>query len=108
MLSWGAWLIAIISTAVCLLFWFRDVRRIMRERKSTVEFAAAQLVSCQEMVNQATSASDAIAVLERSEDIYRQAVDIYNRTMRKPWIHLPAYLMGFRPIPQKGAAKKMQ
>lgn len=96
--SWIAWLIAIVSTAVCLFLWFRDVRRIMRSRKSTVESAAGQLAACRERAAGARDDPEAAAVLERSEKIYRQAVDIYNQTRQKPWICLPAMLMGFQPI----------
>ena len=42
------------------------------------------------------------AVLERSESIYRQAVDHYNQTLRKPWVYPPAALMGFRIIQNGG------
>ena len=40
------WIIAVISVATCLYLWFREVRRIMRARRSTVESAAGQLASC--------------------------------------------------------------
>ena len=45
---------------------------------------------------------DAAAILERSESIYRQAVEHYNQTLRKPWVCLPAALMGFRMIENGG------
>ena len=93
-----AWLVAVGSTVLCVLFWFRDVRRIMRDRQSTVDSAAGQLRTCQEKVNLIHDDSDAMAVLERSESIYRQAVELYDRTIRKPWIFLPARLMGFQSI----------
>jgi len=96
---WIAWMIAIVSTAVCLYLWFRDVRRIMRGRKSTVESAAGQLASCREKAAKTKGDPESEAVLERSERIYRQAVDIYDQTLRKPSIFLPALLMGFRLIP---------
>lgn len=98
MAAWIPWLIAIVSMGAFLLFWFRDVRRIMRERKSTVESAGGQLVACREKALRARGDPEAAAVLERSENIYRQAVDIYNRTLRKPWNYLPAHLMGFHQI----------
>jgi len=98
MAVWLAWLVASISTIVCLFLWFRDVRRIMRERMNTVESAAAQLDACRKKPAQAVGDPDAAAVLARSEDIYRQAVDLYHQHLRKPWIWLPATLMGFRTI----------
>ena len=98
MASWLITLIACCSTAVCLLLWFRDVRRVMRERQSTVESAKGQLAVCRERARKAQGDSEAAAVLERSEKIYRQAVELYNGTLRKPWYCLPALLMGFHPL----------
>lgn len=98
MASWLVPLIAIISTFTCLHLWFRDVRRIMKEQKSTVESAKAQLRIFREKAHKARNDQDAAAVLARSESIYRQAVEHYNRTLRKPWIYPPAALMGFRMI----------
>ena len=101
----GAWiipLVAVISTAVCFFLWFRDVRRIMGERKSTVESAKAQLDIFLGKAHQARGDPEAAAVLERSASIYRQAVEHYNRTLRRPWIYVPAALMGFRTIQNGG------
>lgn len=95
-------LIAIISTALCLFLWFRDVRRIMGKKKSTVESARRQLASSRERAAKARGDPDAAAVLERSKSIYRQAVDHYNRTLHKPLVYLPAALMGFRMIRNGG------
>lgn len=98
MVPWMISLIAVTSTVLCLLLWFRDVWCIMRERKSTVESARGQLVACQERARRARGDPEAKAVLERSEKIYKQAVDIYNRTLRRPWNYLPALFMGFHYI----------
>ena len=98
MAPWLMSLIAVVSVALCLFLWFRDVRRIMQERKSTVESAAGQLAVHREKARKARDDPDAAAVLARSEDIYQQAVDIYNRTLQKPWNYLPARLMGFHRI----------
>ena len=98
MTTWLIPLIAVISTAACLYLWFRDVRRIMKEQKSTVESAKAQLRLFREKTLNARDDPDAAAVLERSESIYRQAVDHYNQTLRKPWVYPSAALMGFRMI----------
>ena len=95
-------LVAIISTALCLFLWFRDVRRIMKEQRSTVKSARRQLTSSRERAAKARDDPDAAAVLERSESIYRQAVDHYNRTLHKLWVYLPATLMGFRTIQNGG------
>ena len=98
MAPWPIYLIAITSTVGCFILWFRDVRRTMRERKSTVESAAAQLAVWKEKARIAQGDPDAAAILTRSKDIYRQAVDIYNRTLREPWNYLPARLMVFHRI----------
>ena len=94
-------LVAVVSTAAFLFLWFRDVRRIMRERKSTVDSAKAQFNVFREKAHKARDDPDA-AVLARSESIYRQAVDHYNQTLRKPWVYPPAALMGFRIIQNGG------
>lgn len=98
MVSWLILLIAVISTTLCLFLWFREVRRIMQERKSTVESAGRQLAVCRERVRKARGDPEAEAVLERSEKIYRQSVDLYNRTLRRPLTYIPAVLMRYRPI----------
>ena len=95
-------LVAVVSTAAFLFLWFRDVRRIMRERKSTVDSAKAQLDVFREKAHKARDDPDAAAVLQRSESIYRQAVEHYNQTLRKPWVCLPAALMGFWMIQNGG------
>ena len=95
MSAWLGWLIAVISTMACVNFWFRDVQRIMRKHLSMVECAGGQLSVCRKKAESGDQTQDA-EVLHRSERIYRQAVDSYNRMLHKPWIALPAYLMGFR------------
>lgn len=95
MTSWLISLIAIVSTAICVFLWLRDVKRIMSERKSTMESAGRQLAVCREKALRARGDPEAEAVLERSEKIYRQAESIYNQTLKRPWIYLPARLMGF-------------
>lgn len=94
-MPWIISLVAVVSTVLCLFLWFRDVRRVMQTRKSTVESAAGQLAVCRDKALKARGDPEAAAVLERSEKIYRQAVDLYNRTLKRPWNYLPALLMGF-------------
>lgn len=102
MAFWLMPLIAAISTAICLYLWFRDVRRIMTEQKSTMESAKAQLKIFREKAHKARNDPEVAAVMERSESIYRQAVDNYNRTLHKQWVYPPATLMGFRTIREGG------
>ena len=89
-------LLLVCSTALSLFLWFRDVRRTMRERRNVVDSAYGQFMIYQKKVYQERSDPDAVAVYDRSAKIYRQAVCIYNGFLCKPWILLPAYLMGFR------------
>ena len=93
-----AWLIAITSMVAFLYLWLRDVRQIMQHRKNTVECAAGQLEVCREKALHAQDDPDTAAVLARSESIYRQSVDIYNRSLKKPFNYIPALLMGFHHI----------
>lgn len=44
---------------------------------------------------------EAAAVLYRSESIYRQAVDNYNHALHRPWVYIPARIMGFRRAPEE-------
>jgi len=99
MVSWLIPLIAAISTTLCLFLWFREVRRIMQERKSIVESADRQLAICRERALKVRGDPETEAVLERSERIYRQSVDLYNRTLRQPFIYVPAVLMRYKLIP---------
>ena len=96
MASWLITLIAFVSTGLCIFLWFRDVRRVMRERKSTVESAGGQLAACWNRARKTHDDPECAAICERSKDIYRQALTLYNQTMHKPFNFLPAYLMGFR------------
>ena len=86
------------SMTLSLYLWFRDVQRTMRERRNVVDSAYVQLKVYQKKVYQERGDSENVAVYERSKKIYRQAVSIYNGFLCKPWILLPAYLMGFRYI----------
>ena len=98
MTAWLPWLIALASLTVLLCFWFRDVRRILRERRSMVESAESQLCACRKRAEASAMTAESAAVLDRSRSIYRQAVDIYNQTLKRPWVCLPAFLMGYGPI----------
>jgi len=98
MAPWLISLIAVVSIGLCIFLWFRDVRRVMRERASTVESAAGYLAEYQERARKARGDPEAEAVLERSKTICQQAVDLYNRELQKLWNRLPARLMGYHRI----------
>ena len=93
-----ALLFAVFGIALCFYLWFRDVRRVMSERKSMVESAAIQVTVYREKALKIRGEPETAAVLERSERIYRQAVDRYNQALQKPGNYLPAHLMGFHSI----------
>ena len=40
-------------------------------------------------------------MLYRSESIYCQAVDNYNHALHRPWVYIPARIMGFRRAPEE-------
>ena len=102
MSSWLIWIVAIISITICLFLWFRDVRRIMRERISMVESAVGQLTCFQNKAAEVVCDPELTKILMRSERIYQQAVELYHQALTRPWIRIPAYIMGFRPISSEG------
>ena len=91
-MSWLAWLIAGVSSIAFLVLWFHQVRQLLQTQKSTLDSAAGQLAAFRQSPRQTPP-----ELLTRSESIYRQALDNYNRTLRRPWAYLPGRLMGFRP-----------
>lgn len=102
MLSWASWLILIVAATgltISVYRWFRKVQSIMRERKRTVESAAAQLAASRSQVVEKHYDPDLAKVITRCENIYRQAEAQYHESYYKPWIWLPATIMGFRAIP---------
>lgn len=79
-----------------LCLWFRRVWKVMKARREAVDIAEKQLQkaeNCSDFSNETFS-----AVLTRSASIYRQAVVMYNQTLRHPLRRLPAALMGFRSL----------
>ena len=96
MAPWISWLIAAASFAAFAILWCWEVRRVLNDRKSTVDSAAEQWAAFRRRVAESPCDQDLAAVLLRSESICRQAVDNYNRIFHRPWGYLPARLMGFR------------
>ena len=99
--SWVAWLIAAVSTTAFLVLWFWEVRRVLRSRRSVVESAAAQLAACRRQAAGVRYDPELAQILARSESIYRQAVDNYNHALHRPWVYIPARIMGFRRAPEE-------
>ena len=81
------WIAALISTSVLVILWFWEVS------------ARSQMDSCRRRAAGSSGDADAAQVLRRCEDIYRQAAEHYNNTLRRPLIHVPGYLMGFHREP---------
>jgi hypothetical protein len=91
-----AWLIAGAGALLCALLWLRRAERLLRERRRIVDDAAEQLAACRERAAERYD-PQRMEVLERSESIYRQAVDNYNALFRKRWARLPCALLGYVP-----------
>ena len=92
------WLIAAVTTALCLFLWFKDIKKTMQNRKYMVESAYAQLLTCHQKAISSHHSPEDIAVLKQSEKIYSQSVDIYNKTINKPWVYIPSAVMGIKPV----------
>ena len=93
-------IIAIVSITGYFVFWLRSVRRTMLAYQEVVDIARDQLSVWQKKAEE-NSDLETLEVLDRSEDVYRQAVNLYNDELSRPWIYLPASLMGFRKILRK-------
>ena len=85
--------------AIGVYFWFRKVLHMMQERKNTVEIAASQLEAQRSKADEKHYDSNLAKIIGCCENAYQQAETIYNQSFAKPWIWLPAVLMGFRKIP---------
>ena len=88
-----------VGLAVGVYFWFHKVLHIMRERKNTVEIAASQLEAQRSKADEKHYDSNLAKIIGCCENAYQQAETIYNQSFAKPWIWLPAVLMGFRKVP---------
>lgn len=100
--------VAALSTATCIVLWFRDVRRIMRGHLSTVESAKSQYDTFMANSDRAEWDSETAAILKRSESIYRQAVEVYNANRRRLWVRIPAFFMGYGFISEKNFTPKIK
>ena len=76
------WLIAIVSTGLCLFLWFLEVRRSLRRLLSTVESAESQLASCRRKAKSVEQTPEVLEMLQRSEQIYQQAVEGYHMRLK--------------------------
>lgn len=93
------YLIATLSTTAFIVLWFWVVRKELYAKQKMVEAARSQLTACGEKcvnVGDGSKGKEAQEILKRSQSVYRQAVGIYNKTLRKPWNAFPALFLGFR------------
>ena len=103
-MPWSSWFIIIILLLLCLFLWVRKVWHIMHDRMRTVDLAAEQLRIFRAMENDLKNED----VLKRSEDLYSQAVRLYQIALENPFNWLPATLMGFRPITKGNATQSKE
>lgn len=92
---------AALSTAAFLSLWFWVVHRELTAKKEAVKSARSQLAACRKNYLRARDGPDEViaqGILNRSRDIYRQSVALYNQTLHKPCNYIPGFLMGFREI----------
>ena len=101
MTPWIAWLIAAVCAAAFVALWSWEVRRMLTGRQSIVDSAASQVTAFRRRLAQTPADREAAAVLYRSESIYRQAVDNYHHALHRPWVYIPARIMGFRRVPEE-------
>lgn len=86
---------------LCLFLWFNKVWSIMNERKRTVDLAAQQV-----QIFHAMSRDVENVPVDRSEEIYRQAVRLYMQEYSKPANHLVAAALGFHRITESDKLRK--
>ncbi len=98
MVSYMGWGVAGVCMILSLFLWFREVRKVMTERRSTVESAAGQYYACCQRMAENGTDTEIAAVCERSLHIYHQALELYEKALAKPFYRLPAKLLGFRSL----------
>lgn len=92
------YILILVVVIILLLLWFHKVRKIMQERQQAVEVAAEEVERYRKRSSKKQNDSMLAGVFVRSEDIYKQAVVLYQIALENPFNRLPATLMGFRPI----------
>ncbi|MGB4984831.1 MAG: hypothetical protein WBO70_03540, partial [Erysipelotrichaceae bacterium] len=88
MYTWVAYTIAIVSAVAFIVLWFWVVRRELYTKKNMVEAAQLQLIASHKVYErdrEGPNCATAKEILKRSKSIYRQAVNIYNKTLSKPY-----------------------
>jgi len=99
---WVMWLMIIAAgTALsfCVSLWFRTVSRIMQKQKSVLEIAAGQLAAVRMQAHGNRYDPNLSQRIKGCEIAYKQAELSYTKEFGKPWIWLPAKLLGYRAVP---------
>ncbi|MDO7788296.1 hypothetical protein [Desulforamulus aquiferis] len=76
--------IACFSTAAFIALWFWVVRKELKAKQNIIESARSQLAASRKQRLRAKDTPEtekAQEILDRSHDIYRQSVELYNDTM---------------------------
>lgn len=97
-------IIAVLSTTGFVILWFWVARRELLEKQNMVQSAASQLATCHKdflLARDGFDTMDAEHIFLRSRGIYIQSVNLYNKTLEKPWYRIPGFLMGFRMVSGK-------
>ncbi|MEG2222683.1 MAG: hypothetical protein RRY95_08155 [Oscillospiraceae bacterium] len=95
--------LAAISAAAFLALWFWVVRRELYAKQKAAHAARCQLIAGKQAYMRARDGPrerQAQAIMERSQRIYDQSIQLYNELLHKPWNRLPGRLMGFYSMTQ--------
>lgn len=93
-----AYLVAGASMAALITLWFWIVRQELCAKQKAAKAAKCQLIASKQEYLRARDGSNetqAHEILERSERVYKQSIQLYQKSLRKPWNLLPGALMGF-------------
>ncbi len=91
--------LAVISTTAFVALWFWVVKKELHAKQIMIEAAKNQLTASQEQcarVRDGPEEKEAKETLKRTQSVHRQAVRIYNSTLRKPWNAVPGFFLGYR------------
>ncbi|MEG0020108.1 MAG: hypothetical protein RSA20_00720 [Oscillospiraceae bacterium] len=101
MITLVACTVAIASTVAFMILWFSMVQKELSAKQNMAKSAKLQLVSAQKKNIRAKNSHEkqiSQSVLSRSEDIYKQSVENYNRSLKEVQNFIPGSLMGFRQL----------
>ncbi|MEG2086680.1 MAG: hypothetical protein RR022_00680 [Angelakisella sp.] len=88
-----------LSTSAFVVLWFWVVWQALDAKRKAVEAARCQLIASKQAHLRARNSpkeKQALEIMERSECVYNQSVQLYHNLRHKPWNALPGALMGFQ------------